>query len=108
LSTGHTGPHEFVGADSVVYQWETDLECECSHCMRCEGDYCATYWLKDSAQAAQDGDRTREQAEAEQRERLSARPKRLGPATADFDLPAPNDDLAAQATTPSPDGKEAS
>jgi hypothetical protein len=48
LPVNHTGqPHEFVANDGTVYQWETDLECECDHCMRAEGDFCTTYWKKD-------------------------------------------------------------
>lgn len=49
LPRGHAEPHEFVADDGDVIQWETDLECDCDHCMRCEGDYCTTYWRKDSA-----------------------------------------------------------
>jgi hypothetical protein len=41
-----TEPHEFVATDGATYQWETDLSCECDHCMKCEGDYCTIYWKK--------------------------------------------------------------
>lgn len=44
LPPGHSGPHEFIAAGGTRYQWETDLECDCDHCMKCEGDYCAVYW----------------------------------------------------------------
>jgi hypothetical protein len=43
LPDGHDGPHEFVDGGNH-WLWETDLECQCEHCMRCEGDYCTTYW----------------------------------------------------------------
>ena len=33
LPDGHKGPHEFKAADGVIYEWETDLECDCEHCM---------------------------------------------------------------------------
>lgn len=46
LPMGHQGPHEFVSEFGVTYQWETDLECDCDHCMKAEGDYCTTYWRK--------------------------------------------------------------
>jgi hypothetical protein len=41
--SGHPGPHEFVATNGRTYEWETDLMCDCEHCMRCEGDYCTTY-----------------------------------------------------------------
>lgn len=41
---GHVGPHEFVTLDARHFQWETDLACECEHCMKAQGDYCTTYW----------------------------------------------------------------
>lgn len=44
LPDGHEGAHEFVADDGAVYRWEIDLECTCEHCMRCDGDYCTTYW----------------------------------------------------------------
>ena len=46
LPSGHIGPHEFVDADGQHWLWETDLECNCEHCMRCDGDYCTLYWEK--------------------------------------------------------------
>ncbi|KQR62623.1 hypothetical protein [Acidovorax sp. Leaf160] len=46
LPEGHDGPHEFVAQDGRCWLWETDLECDCAHCARCEGDYCTQYWLK--------------------------------------------------------------
>ncbi len=49
LVEGHDGPHEFIARDGGHWLWETDLECECEHCMRCEGDYCTTYWQKPNA-----------------------------------------------------------
>lgn len=44
LDCGHDGPHEFLDERGSVFHWETDLECDCEHCQRCEGDYCITYW----------------------------------------------------------------
>lgn len=44
LPVGHETPHEFVSKSGAVYCWETDLECNCAHCRRNEGDYCSTYW----------------------------------------------------------------
>lgn len=44
LPEGHSGPHEFVSVDGDLYHWETDWECDCDHCRRCEGDYCIVYW----------------------------------------------------------------
>ena len=44
LPIGHDAPHEFVAKDGRRYQWETDLECDCEHCMECLGDYCTMYW----------------------------------------------------------------
>lgn len=46
LPMNHDGPHEFVARGGERWQWETDLECRCEWCLRCEGDYCTTYWLK--------------------------------------------------------------
>lgn len=46
LEMGHDGPHEFVDPKGQHWQWETDMECDCEHCMRCEGDYCTVYWKK--------------------------------------------------------------
>jgi hypothetical protein len=46
LPSNHEGPHEFVARDGESWQWETDLSCECEWCMKCEGDYCTTYWRK--------------------------------------------------------------
>lgn len=52
LPVNHGGqPHEYVATDGCTYQWETDLECDCNHCMKCDGDYCTTYWVKDRAPA---------------------------------------------------------
>lgn len=44
LPIGHEGQHEFVAADGRHFQWETDLECDCEHCLEAQGDYCTTYW----------------------------------------------------------------
>ena len=46
LSIGHDGPHEFITSDGEHWLWETDMECDCEHCMKCEGDYCTNYWPK--------------------------------------------------------------
>lgn len=46
LPEGHDGPHEYVDQHGKRWLWETDLTCTCEHCMRCEGDYCTTYWRK--------------------------------------------------------------
>lgn len=46
LADGHDGPHEFKDREGKIWNWEIDLECECDHCLRCEGDYCTTYWQK--------------------------------------------------------------
>ena len=48
LPSGHDGPHEFKDEHGRLWQWETDLSCQCEHCMRCEGDYCTTYWRKEA------------------------------------------------------------
>jgi hypothetical protein len=44
-------PHEYIATDGVTYQWETDLACDCVHCMKCEGDYCTIYWQKPEGKA---------------------------------------------------------
>jgi hypothetical protein len=50
LPDNHEGPHEYIARDGVAWQWETNLECDCEWCRRCEGDYCTIYWRKaDSA-----------------------------------------------------------
>lgn len=54
LDANHTGPHEFVAGCGTAYQWETDWECDCDHCMKCEGDYCSIYW-KAERPATQEG-----------------------------------------------------
>jgi hypothetical protein len=46
LADGHAGPHEFQDPSGQRWLWETDLECNCDHCRRCEGDYCTIYWRK--------------------------------------------------------------
>ncbi len=46
LALGHDGPHEFVDLKGQSWRWDTDLECDCEHCQRCEGDYCTVYWPK--------------------------------------------------------------
>ncbi len=46
LPDNHEGPHEFRAEDGTIWQWETDFECDCSHCMKFEGDYCTIYWRK--------------------------------------------------------------
>lgn len=55
LPEGHVGPHEFVDEAGRHWLWETDFSCECEHCMRCEGDYCTTYWRKPSPSTAVPG-----------------------------------------------------
>ena len=55
LPDSHDGPHEFVSRDGSVWQWETDWECDCDHCMRCEGDYCAAYWRKGNGESGDAG-----------------------------------------------------
>ena len=44
LANGHKGPHTFKAEDGIEYNWETDYECDCSHCMQFYGDYCTVYW----------------------------------------------------------------
>lgn len=44
LPKGHSAPHEYISEGGERYQWETDLECDCEHCMQCDGDYCTIYW----------------------------------------------------------------
>lgn len=46
LKDGHQGAHEFTDDLGRLWCWETDFECQCEHCMKCEGDYCTTYWIK--------------------------------------------------------------
>lgn len=46
LPRNHRGPHEFIDREGKRWLWETDLECDCEHCMQCEGDYCILYWEK--------------------------------------------------------------
>lgn len=46
LAEGHEGPHEFADQNGRRWLWETDMECDCEHCMRCDGDYCTVYWRK--------------------------------------------------------------
>lgn len=46
LPNDHDGPHEFEAIDGTHWHWETDMECACEHCMRCDGDYCTVYWRK--------------------------------------------------------------
>lgn len=44
LPNGHHGPHQFVASDSRVYQWETDMECDCEDCQSEEvDDWCIVY-----------------------------------------------------------------
>ena len=45
LPQDHDGPHQFTADDGRSFHWETDLECDCAHCMQTDGDYCAIYWL---------------------------------------------------------------
>lgn len=49
LPEGHAGPHEFIDQNGAHWLWETDFQCMCEHCRRCEGDYCTIYWRKPSA-----------------------------------------------------------
>lgn len=51
LPAGHDGPHEFVDSSGQHWLWETDFDCDCEHCMSCEGDYCTTYWPKPATDA---------------------------------------------------------
>jgi hypothetical protein len=44
LPDGHTGPHRFCCAEGQTWEWETDLGCTCSHCMKLDGDYCVNFW----------------------------------------------------------------
>ncbi len=46
LAEGHQGPHEFKDDRGRLWQWETDMACDCEHCRTCDGDYCTTYWRK--------------------------------------------------------------
>jgi hypothetical protein len=46
LADNHSGPHEFIDPSGQHWLWETDLSCECDHCLQCEGDYCTTHWRK--------------------------------------------------------------
>jgi hypothetical protein len=46
LAKGHAGPHEFADSRGGRWLWETDMECNCAHCRRCEGDYCTVFWRK--------------------------------------------------------------
>ncbi len=46
LDDGHDGPHEFVDKSGEHWNWESDLDCQCDHCRRNEGDYCTIYWRK--------------------------------------------------------------
>lgn len=46
LPLNHGGAHEFVDEYGEHWLWETDLTCDCEHCMQCEGDYCILYWPK--------------------------------------------------------------
>lgn len=50
LPLGHAEPHEFVTRDGEHWQWETDFDCSCEHCMRGEGDYCTNYWCKPTSE----------------------------------------------------------
>ena len=47
LPDGHAGPHEFKDKHGKSWQWETDFDCQCEHCLQYEGDYCTTYWRKE-------------------------------------------------------------
>ena len=54
LPVNHGGqPHEYVAPNGEVIQWETDLDCDCDHCMEAadngDGDYCTIYWRKERA-----------------------------------------------------------
>ena len=55
LKVGHTEPHEFVSSSGfyagTTFRWETDLECDCEHCMREGGDFCIVYWVHSKAAA---------------------------------------------------------
>ena len=43
LPEGHQGSH-LSRTNQGLIGWETDWECDCEHCLRCEGDYCEVYW----------------------------------------------------------------
>lgn len=47
LPDGHDGPHEFVDArNGARWQWETNWDCQCQHCLEADGDFCTVYWRK--------------------------------------------------------------
>jgi hypothetical protein len=46
LPNNHGGSHEFIDAEGRHWLWETDLSCECLHCLESMGDYCTIYWEK--------------------------------------------------------------
>lgn len=42
---GHDGPHRCIDTNGTVYEWETDLECNCECCQSDDwSDYCILYW----------------------------------------------------------------
>ncbi len=43
LEMGHSGPHEFVDARGITYEWESDMACEECNPDECE---CTIYWRK--------------------------------------------------------------
>lgn len=45
LPSNHKGPHEY-SSFGRIYQWETDMDCDCEHCVLAGGDYCTLYWEK--------------------------------------------------------------
>lgn len=46
LPSGHDGEHEFIGADLLLYGWETDMDCDCEHCRSDSVDqWCSVYRL---------------------------------------------------------------
>jgi len=38
LSLNHKGGNEFADQNGIRWQWETDLEGDCDHCMQFVGD----------------------------------------------------------------------
>ena len=44
LPNGHLGPHKFLASDLLMYEWETDMECDCEDCRSDEvDDWCIVY-----------------------------------------------------------------
>jgi hypothetical protein len=44
LPNGHLGPHQFLASDLLMYEWETDTDCDCEDCQSDEvDDWCIVY-----------------------------------------------------------------